>query len=74
MEQSNNNKTTPRKHYKHLTRSNRDTIEAFFRSGMTSQSKLAHIIGVHPSTIGRELKRGAVINYKSSPSFLVTQR
>ena len=59
-------KTTPAKHYKHLTRSQRDTIEALYRSGTTSHSELAQIIGVNRSTISRELKRGAVINYKPS--------
>ena len=71
MEQMNNTKTpntktTSKKGFKHLTRSKRDTIEALFRSGMTDRDELARIIDVHPTTIYRELKRGAVINFKSS--------
>ena len=55
-------KTTPAKHYKHLTRSQRDTIEALYRSGTTSHSELAQSIGVNRSTISRELKRGVELS------------
>lgn len=65
-EQVNLIKTASAKHYRHLTRSDRDTLEALFRSGTTSHVELARISGVHTSTISRELKRGAVINLKSS--------
>ncbi len=44
----------------------RDTLEALFRSGTTSRVELARILDVHPSTISRELKRGTVINLKST--------
>lgn len=66
MEQLNSSIMTEEKPYKHLTRSDRDTIEALFRSGMTSPTAIANIVEVHPSTISRELKRGAVTNLKSS--------
>jgi IS30 family transposase len=66
MEQLNSTIMTEEKHYKHLSRSDRDTLEALFRSGTTSRVELARILEVHPSTISRELKRGAVINLKST--------
>ena len=66
MERPNSNTTSKAKHHKHLSRSDRDSVEALFRSGMTSRTEIARILDVHPSTISRELKRGAVLNFKSS--------
>jgi IS30 family transposase len=42
--------------YHHLGSDQRYRIEAFLKAGM-SQKEIATQIGVHPSTISRELKR-----------------
>jgi len=43
-------------HYTQLTSGQRYQIEALLKA-KTPKNKVAHIIGVHPSTISRELKR-----------------
>lgn len=50
------------KHHRHLTRRDRDLIEGLRRSGTVRASELARALGVHPSTVRRELKRGRVVN------------
>ncbi|MDA7868281.1 helix-turn-helix domain-containing protein, partial [bacterium] len=42
--------------YHRLTESQRYTIEALYRKG-TLQKEIAELIGTHPSTISRELRR-----------------
>lgn len=42
----------------HLTRSQRDQLEALRRAGHTQQ-EMANILGCHQSTVSRELKRGS---------------
>lgn len=46
------------KRYKHLTSEDRTRIDALRRVG-TSGKKIAEIVGCHPSTISRELRRNA---------------
>jgi IS30 family transposase len=50
------------KRHRHLTRRDRDLIEGLRRSGTVRASELARALGVHPSTVRRELKRGRVVN------------
>jgi IS30 family transposase len=44
--------------YDRLTKQKRYTIEAMRRNG-NPQKEIARAIGVHPSTVSRELRRGA---------------
>jgi IS30 family transposase len=53
------NYTTNRRNFKHLTKFNRIQIQTLLDQGF-SQSAIARIIGVHLSTIQREIKRGSV--------------
>lgn len=46
------------KHYKQLGQEERYQIYAYHKSGMRNQA-IANELGVHPSTIGRELKRNS---------------
>lgn len=46
--------------YKHLTLKERYHIEAYKRAGY-SNTKIAEDLNIHPSTVGRELKRNAVL-------------
>ena len=48
-----------RKKFKQLTDSDRHTIQSMLKLKLTN-SKIAKALGVHPSTISRELRRGAV--------------
>jgi transposase, IS30 family len=49
----------PNNHYKRLTYEQRYTIDRLLRNG-SSQKEIAEIIGVHPSTISRELRRAGM--------------
>ncbi|MDD3999444.1 MAG: IS30 family transposase [Bacilli bacterium] len=53
------NYTTKQRNFKQLTKINRIQIQTLLDQGF-SQSTIAQIIGVHRSTISREIKRGSV--------------
>jgi IS30 family transposase len=55
------NYTTNRHNFKQLTKTNRIEIQTLLSEGF-SKSKIAKYLGVHRSTIYREIKRGSVTN------------
>ena len=55
--------------FKHLTQKQRYHIEAYKKAGY-GNSEIAKDLGVHPSTIGRELKRN-MTNAESPNSLLI---
>mgnify|MGYP001214632427 CR=1 FL=1 len=64
----NNNQTNriTKKRFKHLTSIDRENIEYYYSKGY-NQSQIAREIGVHRSTISREIKKG-LWNYKTNAS------
>ena len=48
------------KHYSQLTLEKRYGIYSLLKTGLT-QSKIAEVIGIHKSTVSRELKRNRVL-------------
>jgi len=59
--------------YKHLTLRERYHIEAYRRAGY-SNSKIAKDLGIHPSTVGRELKRNAIFKSNTYYSYMANTK
>lgn len=57
------------KKYKHLTCEQRYQIECLLQTGQ-SQTKIASILGVHKSTISRELKRNTPLRGRTSRTYI----